>query len=231
MSAHKTLRNRLALPALLAAAAAFAQAPVRPLVEVNTTQGRLVLALYNETPAHRDNFLKLVREHYYDSTLFHRVIPGAMLIGGDATSKAADDRHRILGEGGPGTTLPPEIRPELIHVKGAVGMLPDQTHPAADKRSHGAFFYIVLGQDWTPSDLRLVEQRRAALDPEEGFHYSPEQLRAYATDGGSPKMDGAYTVFAQVVEGLDVLDRITVLPVDNSDRPLTDVRLWMRELK
>lgn len=231
MCAHKTLRSLWALPALLAGATVSAQAPVRPLVEVNTTQGRMVLALYNETPAHRDNFLKLVREHHYDSTLFHRVIPGAMILGGDASSKAADDRHRVLGQGSAGTSLAPEIRPELVHVKGAVGMLPDESHPAADKRSHGTFFYIVLGQDWTPGDLRLVEQKRNALDPAENFHYSAEQIRAYATDGGAPKMDGAYTVFAQVVEGLDVLDRIAALPVDNRDRPLTDVRLWMRELK
>ncbi|HNO06718.1 MAG TPA: peptidylprolyl isomerase, partial [Flavobacteriales bacterium] len=79
--------------------------------------------------------------------------------------------------------------------------------------------------------LRLVEQKRAAINPEEGFHYTPEQLRAYATDGGSPKMDGNYTIFAQVIEGLDVIDRIAALPCDGRDRPLTDVRLWMRELK
>ncbi len=231
MSVQMTFRNLLALPVFLALAGLRAQAPVRPLVEVNTTQGRVVWALYNETPLHRDNFLRLVREHYYDSTLFHRVVPGAMLIGGDATSKAADDRHKVLGQGSVGTALPPEIRPGIVHVKGAVGMLPDETAPAADKRSHGAFFYIVQGQDWAPGDLRLVEQKRATLNPEEGFHYTPEQLRAYATDGGSPKMDGNYTIFAQVIEGLDVIDRIAALPCDGRDRPLTDVRLWMRELK
>ena len=204
--------------------------PKRALVEVNTTQGRMVIALYNETPAHRDNFLRLVKEHYYDSTVFHRVLPGAMIIGGDPASRHADDRHTVLGRGQAGGSLAPEITPDILHVKGALGMVRDETRPAADKRSHGAFFYLVLGQDWTPGDLRALEQKRAALDPGSARPYTPEQVRSYATNGGAPRMDGEYTVFGQVLEGLEVLDRIAALPVDGRDRPETDVRIWMRVL-
>ena len=218
---------------LLSPAAARAQAtdaPKRPLVEVNTTVGRMVIALHNETPEHRDNFLKLVREHYYDSTLFHRVVPGAMLIGGDAASRLADDRHRVLGTGTSITSLPPEITPTLAHVKGALGAIRDDSFPADQKRSHGTGFYIIQGQDWTPGELRMVEQKRNTSDPGSAIAYTPEQVRAYATDGGSPRMDGEYTVFGQVLEGLDVIDKIAALPCDNRDRPLTDVRIWMRVL-
>jgi cyclophilin family peptidyl-prolyl cis-trans isomerase len=234
MSARSILRLVPVVPAfLLVPAGLSAQAtesPKRPLVEVNTTMGRMVLALYNETPEHRDNFLRLVNEHYYDSTLFHRVLPGAMLLGGDPGSRDADDRHKVLGRGEAGATLAPEIRPGIVHLKGAVGMARDETYPASDKRSHGAYFYIIQGQDWTPSELRLVEQKRAAQNPDAATPYTPEQVRAYATNGGAPRMDGEYTVFAQVLEGLDVIDRIAALPCDNSDRPLTDVRIWMRVL-
>ena len=234
MSARSTLSLIPAVLAfLLVPASLRAQAtdgPKRPLVEVNTTMGRMVIALYNETPQHRDNFLRLVNEHYYDSTLFNRVIPRGMLLGGDPASRNADDRHKVLGLGGPGTTLAPEVRSSIVHVKGAVGMARDETHPASDKRSHGAFFYIVQGQDWTPTELRLVEQKRTAQNPDAAVPYTPEQIRAYATDGGAPRMDGEYTVFGQVLEGLDVIDRIAALPCDGRDRPLTDVRIWMRVL-
>lgn len=205
-------------------------APKRPLVEVNTTMGRMVIALNNETPKHRDNFLELVRSHYYDSTLFHRVVPGAMLIGGDAASKNADDRHRVLGSGTSVPSLDPEISRAVVHVKGAIGAVRDESFPAEQKRSHGTGFYIIQGQDWTPSELHLVEQRQAAADPEAAFTYTPDQVRAYATDGGAPRMDGEYTIFGQVLEGLDVIDRIAALPCDSRDRPLTDVRIWMRVL-
>ncbi len=205
-------------------------APKRPLVEVNTTMGRMVLALYNDAPKHRDNFLQLVREHFYDSTLFHRVVPQAMIIGGDAASKQADDRHRVLGMGSSVNSLAPEITPRLVHVKGALGAVRDESFPHAEKRSHGTGFYIIHGQDWTPGDLRAVEQKRNVSDPAAGFSYTPEQLRAYSTDGGSPRMDGEYTIFGQVVEGLEVLDRIAESPCDGTDRPLTDVRMWMRVL-
>ncbi len=206
-------------------------APKRPLVEVNTTVGRMVIALNNETPHHRDNFLKLVQEQYYDSTLFHRVVPGAMVIGGDPASRHADDRHKVLGTGTTVPSLAPEIVPAIVHIKGALGAVRDESFPAGEKRSHGAGFYMILGQDWSPSELRMVEQKRNAADPMAAITYTPDQLRAYATAGGSPRMDGEYTIFGQVLEGSDVLDRISAMPCDDRDRPLTDVRMWMRILQ
>lgn len=202
----------------------------RVLVEMNTTMGRMVVALNNETPQHRDNFLAHVRDHYYDSTLFHRVVPGAMIIGGDPASRMADDRHRALGTGSTLPSLPQEADPAHVHVKGALGAIRDESFPHDQKRSHGSGFYIIAGQDWTPSELRMVELKRNAADPATAFTYTPEQVRAYATEGGSPRMDGEYTIFGQVLEGMDVLDQIAAVPCDGRDRPLTDVRIWMRIL-
>lgn len=230
MCAPSPLPKVLVLLVFLWGAKALNAQGTRPLVELNTTMGRMVLALYNETPAHRDNFLKLVREHYYDSTLFHRVIPGFMAQGGDPESRGADDRHKVLGRSGPGYTLPPEIRPELVHTKGAVGAAGDPEAHGSEGRTSGSQFYIVQGQPWSPSDLRQQEQRMDERDPSKSHMHTPEQVRAYATSGGSPHLDGEYTVFAQVVEGLDVLDHICALPCDGNDRPMSDVRIWMRVL-
>lgn len=202
----------------------------RPLVEINTSVGRMVVALYNETPVHRDNFLKLVREHYYDSTLFHRVIPGFVVQAGDPTSRRANDRHMVLGRGGPGYTLPSEVLPQFVHTRGVLGAAGDPDAQATEGRTNGSQFYIVQGSPWSPSDLRLQEQRMDERDPAHSHQHTPEQVRAYATKGGSPHLDGDYTVFGEVVDGLDVLDRICSIPTDGSDRPLEDVRIWMRVL-
>lgn len=224
------------LAALLVASSGVAAAQVkvpqkRTRVEINTTAGRMVVELYNETPAYRDNFLKLVREHYYDSTLFHRVIPGFMVQGGDPDSRRADDRAVELGQGGPGYTLPAELRPELIHRKGALAAarLADDVNPT--KRGSGSEFYIVQGRKWLPADLRqLVERMNAGRPDSAKVHYTPDQMETYGNLGGAPRLDGNYTVFGQVVSGMDVLDRIASLPCDAMDRPLTDVRIWMRIL-
>lgn len=204
----------------------------RHLVEINTTAGRMVAELYNETPAHRDNFLKLVREHFYDSTLFHRVIPGFMAQGGDPASRQADDRALPLGQGGPGYTLPAEILPALVHRKGALAAarLGDEQNP--ERRSSGSQFYIVQGRTWQPDDLARLQARTNSTRPDSlALHYSPEQVLAYERMGGAPHLDGGYTVFGHVVEGLDVLDLIARQPCDGMDRPLTDVRLWMRVIQ
>lgn len=229
-----------AAPRKFLAALAFLLAPLlglaqgnakekRTLVEINTTVGRIVVALYNETPQHRDNFLKLVREHYYDSTLFHRVIPGFMAQGGDPDSRHADDRHP-LGQGGPGYTIPAEIDKGLIHKKGALAAarLGDDVNPA--KASSGSQFYIVEGKSWTAADLQRLVDRKKTMDPAGNYGYTPEQVAEYTAVGGAPHLDGNYTVFGEVVEGLEVLDLIAALPCDAMDRPLTDVRIWMRVL-
>lgn len=201
------------------------------LVEINTTAGRMVVELYNETPIHRDNFLKLVREVYYDSTLFHKAIPGFMIQGGDPESRKAGP-NTVLGNEGPGYTLAAEIKPGLIHRKGALAAVrqPDQDNP--EKRSNGSQFYLVQGRKWFPDDLTKLEKQMNTAKPDSlQVHYSPEDVKTYETQGGTPHLDGNYTVFGQVVEGMEVLDRIAALPCDGYDRPLTDVRVWMRVME
>lgn len=205
---------------------------LRHLVEINTTAGRMVVELYNETPLHRDNFLKLVREHYYDSTLFHRVISGFMIQGGDPDSRRADDRSQVLGEGGPDYTIPAEFRPELFHRKGALAAAREGDDVNPEKASSGSQFYIVQGRTWRPSDLMAMEEKKNAGRPDSlALHYTEAQKEVYWKTGGSPHLDGNYTVFGQVLEGMDVLDLIANQPTDGNDRPLTDVRMWMRVLQ
>lgn len=219
----------------LAPAALPAQAtgqPLRHLVEINTTAGRMVVELYNETPLHRDNFLKLAKEHYYDSTLFHRVIAGFMIQGGDPDSKKAGDRTKPLGDGGPDYTIPAEFRPQLVHGKGALAAAREGDDINPEKASSGSQFYIVQGRSWQPSDLERMEEKRNAGKPDSlARHYTEAQKEMYRKVGGSPHLDGNYTVFGQVLEGLDVLDLIANQPTDGNDRPLTDVRMWMRVLQ
>jgi cyclophilin family peptidyl-prolyl cis-trans isomerase len=205
-------------------------APTRPLVEINSTMGRMVVALYNETPVHRDNFLARVRSQYYDSTLFHRVIPGFMVQGGDPGSRQAEDRSRPLGGGGPDSTLPAEIDKRFIHRKGALAAArqADEVNPA--QRSSGSQFYIVQGKDWPPADLERLVQRKSAMGPGKDYGYTEEQMKVYSREGGAPHLDGDYTVFGEVVEGLEVLDAISAVECDAYDRPTIDVRLWMKVL-
>lgn len=235
MPAQFSPRNLLlALAFLTLAHLATGQVPAqekRHLVAINTTAGRMVVELYNETPVHRDNFLKLVREQFYDSTLFHRVIPGFMVQGGDPDSRTAAD-GAPLGEGGPGHTLPPEITPALIHRKGALAAarLGDDVNP--DKRSSGSQFYIVQGRTWQAADLARLQARLNSTRPDSlAQQYNPDQVLTYEHSGGAPHLDGGYTVFGQLLEGMDVLDRIAEQPRDNRDRPLADVRMWMRVLQ
>lgn len=231
-----TLRS-LALATALAAVGAGAWAQggnkeLRHLVEINTTAGRMVVELYNETPLHRDNFLKLAREHYYDSTLFHRVIKGFMIQGGDPDSKKADDRSKPLGNGGPDYTIPAEFRPGLFHRKGALAAAREGDDINPEKASSGSQFYIVQGRSWLPSDLARLEEKKNADRPDSlAWHYTEEQKDTYWKVGGAPHLDGNYTVFGQVLEGLDVLDLIANQPTDGNDRPLTDVRMWVRVIQ
>ncbi len=205
---------------LLAFTAARAQnspPATRTLVELNTTAGRMVVALYNETPQHRDHFLALVKAHAYDSTLFYRVVPGFMLQGGTVKE--------------PGQGLDPEIRPGLLNLKGALVAVPGQDPNTGEQQDDPSEFFVVQGQQWSAEELHMVEKRNAALSPGTAVTYTPEQIAAYVSKGGAPRLDGGYTVFGQVLEGLDVIDRIAALPCDQQDKPLTDVRMWMRILQ
>jgi peptidyl-prolyl cis-trans isomerase B (cyclophilin B) len=196
-------------------------------VEMKSTAGTLVVELFNETPQHRDNFIKLVKEGAYDSLLFHRVIPAFMVQGGDPESKRAE-QGAALGNGGPGYTLKAEIVPGLIHRRGALAAArqPDPVNPERD--SNGSQFYIVHGKTFQPRELDLLAQRSARMGTP--VTYTPEQQAIYASEGGAPHLDGAYTVFGQLVEGFEVLDAIAALPCDERDRPLSDIRIFMRVL-
>lgn len=203
-------------------------APRRALVSIRTDLGTMVVALYNETPQHRDNFLKLARAGAYDSLLFHRVIPGFMAQGGDPDSRRAAP-GAALGLGGPGYTVPAEIVPGLIHKRGALAAArqPDQVNP--ERRSSGSQFYIVQGMPYQPADLERVAERSARMGTP--VAYTEEHKRIYARQGGAPHLDGAYTVFGEVVEGLEVLDAICKQPCDGRDRPVKDIRMFIKPLE
>ena len=185
-------------------------------VKIETTYGDIVVKLYNETPKHRDNFLKLVKEGTYDGVLFHRVIQNFMIQGGDPNSRNAK-KGEMLGNGELGYTLPAEFVPSLYHKKGALAAArqADQVNP--EKRSSSCQFYIVQGEKWDAEKLKRVETSM-------GKSFTKEQAEVYATLGGTPFLDGDYTVFGEVVEGLEVVDKIAAVACGPMNRPLEDVK-------
>lgn len=197
-------------------------APDKCLVEIETDFGNMLVWLYDSTPQHRDNFLKLAEQGYFDSLLFHRVIKGFMIQGGDPNSRNAP-KGQALGMGGPGYTIPAEFVDSLIHVKGALAAARtgDQVNP--EKRSSGSQFYIVQGNPLTEEQLDQMEARK-------GFRYSTEQRQTYITNGGVPFLDRDYTVFGVVIKGLEVIDKIAATAKDGRDRPLEDVRMKIRPI-
>lgn len=192
----------------------------RHTIEITTDYGVIKLMLYNETPQHRDNMLKLANEHFYDSTLFHRVIQGFMIQGGDPDSKHAA-AGTMLGSGDIGYTVPAEFSPELIHKKGALAAARNNN---PEKRSSGCQFYIVQGKKLTDAELDNMEKRT-------GVKYTPEQREAYKTLGGTPQLDQGYTVYGEVYEGLNIIDSIAAVATAPGDRPLKDVRMFVKEGK
>jgi len=201
--------------------------PVAPVVDnsirikITTDSGIIIVKLYDSTPLHRDNFVKLVNEHFYDSLLFHRVIPAFMIQGGDPGSKNAGPNEMLGNGGGDMERIPAEFRPELIHKKGALAGARDN-NPA--KASSACQFYLVEGRTFTDQELNNVELRN-------GIKYSPEQREIYNTVGGTPFLDGNYTVFGEVESGLDVISKISHAPRNQYDRPLVDIRMYMEIIK
>ena len=237
-------------------------------VLIKTTMGDITVALYNETPLHRDNFLKLVKEHYYDSLLFHRVIKNFMIQGGDGNSRHATP-GQMLGSGDLDYTVPAEfVYPKYFHKRGALAAARtgDQVNP--ERASSASQFYIVTGQVYDQPTLDMMQERmagqrkndifrslatanrqtivdlqsrgdtaalrsleqRLVAEMEEAYAKAPvaltaEQVNAYTTIGGTPHLDGQYTVYGEVVEGLDVVDRIQNVATGNADRPVQDVRI------
>lgn len=192
-------------------------------VAVDTDFGTMIIQLSDATPGHRDNFLKLVSEGFYEDLLFHRVIQEFMVQGGDPNSRGAKP-GQMLGSGGPGYQIPAEFVDTLYHVKGAVAAARtgDQVNP--EKKSSGSQFYIVHGRSFSPAELDQLEGRM-------GRSFSDEQRALYREDGGAPFLDGEYTVFGMVIKGLEVIDNIAAGEVDRGNRPLSDIRMKMRILE
>lgn len=238
------------------------------LVRLETTLGNITVKLYNETPGHRDNFIKLVKEGAYDSTLFHRVIRSFMVQAGDPESKHASDTA-TLGNGDVGYTLPAEFNPTLFHKKGALAAARQGDDVNPEKASSGCQFYIVTGKKFSQAQLINMEnqinearldtafnilarkhmkeifkmrkagdnegllelqdsleaQARAEVAKEPRFKFSKQQIDAYTTLGGAPHLDGNYTVFGEVVDGMDIVDKIESVKTNRADRPVIDVRI------
>lgn len=186
------------------------------IITISTTLGDMRVLLYDETPVHQANMIKLIEEGFYDGQLFHRVIENFMIQGGDPHSKDAQ-RGQRLGNGGPGYTLEAEFSETLYHKKGALAAarMGDRTNP--EKRSSGSQFYIVKGQVFTIDQLNsMVKNGRCKA-------LNSKQIELYTTVGGTPHLDGAYTVFGEVIEGLEIVDQITWEPTDSYDRPLQNI--------
>ena len=183
----------------------------RVKVKISTKYGDMVAELYDETPIHRDNFIKLVKEGFYNGILFHRVIPGFMIQGGDPVSKDDTPNTRI-GNGGPGYTLPAEFNPQFFHKKGALAAarMGDAVNPK--KESSGSQFYIVEGQVYDNNTIDLFAKRM-------GVELSLAQKKAYATVGGTPHLDANYTVFGELVEGLEIISKISNVTRDKNNLP------------
>lgn len=199
------------------------KAPEKCLVELQTDLGTITLELFNATPKHRDNFLKLAEEGFYDGTLFHRIIPNFMAQGGDPNSRGAAAGAQ-LGVGGPGYNVPAEFVDSLVHIKGslAAARQGDQANPK--RESSGSQFYIVTGAPVSDEFLDQIEGRT-------GKKYSPENRAAYKASGGTPHLDFQYTVFGRVVTGFDVLDKIGSVQTARGDRPLVDLKMKMKVIK
>lgn len=190
----------------------FAKKPTR--IAIQTEYGKIVLQLYDNTPLNRDNMIKLAKQHYYDSTLFHRVIPNFVIQGGDPESKHAKS-GQMLGDGDLGYRVPAEINDVDFHKRGALGVARDNT---PDKSGSACQFYIVTGKKCTDAELDAMEKHS-------GRKFSAAQREIYKTQGGVPHLDGGYTVFGEVVEGMDVVDKISNEPRDSHDRPTKDIHM------
>ena len=238
-------------------------------LKIKTTEGDIVIRLYDETPRHRDNFLKLAKNGYFNGTLFHRVIKDFMIQGGDPDSKNAP-KGKILGTGGPDYTIPAEfVYPRYFHKRGALSAARTGDEVNSDRESSGSQFYIVWGKIYKPTELKQMERQMAMQQEQEVFNllakehreeimefrrnrdqaglqtlqeqlieetkkicrqkgkptFTTEQTEAYTTVGGTPFLDNQYTVFGEVEEGINVVERIQNRKTDRNDRPTEDVKV------
>lgn len=252
-------------------------APAGADVKISTDYGNIYVKLYDETPKHKENFLKLAKAGFYNNTTFHRVIKEFMIQGGDPNTI---DNSGPAGQGGPGYTLPREIVPQFYHKKGALAAarMPDQANP--NWESSGSQFYIVVGKKWTDEEMNNMEQSLAMTidshvsaqwqaDPKNGwvrtidlqalqasnpdsfalvdarikeeygafrktwptFQLTPQQREVYKTTGGTPFLDGTYTVFGEIVGGMEVVDEIGKVETQPGDVPSKEIRMTVEVLK
>ncbi|NNE30102.1 MAG: peptidylprolyl isomerase [Saprospiraceae bacterium] len=185
---------------------------------ISTEMGDIRIVLYDSTPRHKDNFVKLVKEGFYDGLLFHRVMKGFMIQGGDPQSRTAAP-GTSLGNGGPGYTIPHEIGAPHFRGAMAAARTPDNVNP--DKESSGSQFYLVDGRKTTDAELNRFESMK-------GIKYNDVQRQLYLEKGGTPQLDGDYTVFGEVVEGMDVVDAIASAQKDRANRPLKDITMTIK---
>ena len=238
-------------------------------LKIKTTEGDIIIRLYDETPKHRDNFLKLAKEGCFDGTLFHRVIKDFMIQGGDPDSKNAP-KGKMLGTGGPDYTIPAEfVYPQYFHKRGALSAARTGDEVNPEKESSGSQFYIVWGKTLKPAELKQMEHQMAMQQEQQVFNqltrehheeimnlrrnrdrvglqelqdklieqtkttckqqgkpsFTEEQIEVYTNVGGTPFLDNQYTVFGEVEEGLDIVERIQNYDTDRNDRPTEDIRI------
>lgn len=223
MIRRKTTTLILLLLTLAMGASAQMSEP-RQEILLETDSGNVRIALYNETPLHRDNILKLVKSHAYDGVLFHRVIRDFMVQTGDLGSIGAP-QGKLLGDTPERYSVPAEIHfPQLFHKRGAVAAAREGDNVNPERRSSASQFYIVWGQKWDDASLDKVQKRIDEMT-NGTVKLTPEVREAYKTIGGTPHLDGSYTVFGEVVEGLEVIGRIEKAATDDHDRPLKDIHI------
>ena len=190
-------------------------------VKITTDLGVIVVKLYDATPKHRDNFIKLVMQGFYDSLIFHRIIAGFMIQGGDPMSKNAEPGAMLGMGGGDMARIPAEFNRNLIHKKGALAAARDGN---PEKASSACQFYIVQGKPTSEDELKMMGQQK-------GYEYTTAQKSIYKTSGGTPFLDMEYTVFGEVISGLNIIDKIAAVEKGAADRPLKDVRMKMEIIK
>lgn len=218
------MKTLITLLTLLLTLTVNAQDTLRHEVLIETNKGNIRIALFNETPLHRDNFLKLVRSGFYDGVLFHRVIDKFMIQAGDSASRNAKP-GQLLGDSPEGYTVPADIRfPQLFHKRGAVGAARQGDDVNPDRASSASQFYIVYGKRFNDEMLDR-EQQRLDKSTNGTVKLTPEIREAYKVKGGTPHLDGQYTIFGEVVEGLDTVRDIEWVETDKNDRPVEDVRI------
>ncbi len=230
--------KRIILGLALAATVSVLNAQKTEYAKITTDEGVMLVYLYDAAPIHKANFIRVAEAGIYNGTTFHRVIPQFMIQGGDPFSKDADPNND--GMGGPKYsgldyqrrdtddssyyTIPAEIKPELYHRKGVIAAARNGDAQNPEKRSSGSQFYIVQGKVYSKPDL-------ASLSARTGINYTEAQKEAYSTVGGTPFLDGNYTVYGEVISGMEVIDKIIMAPKNNRDRPLKDIKMTVEIVK